>query len=80
MAVVFVESKHILPEDMTNAVEEYSFARLPVAKGEKDATEKIVSSMYKNNMQIRKKKIFLPFIKSIPHCYGFLIRLVTIDD
>ncbi len=50
VVVVFVKSKYILPENMTNAADEYSFARLPVAKGEKNAMEEIVSSMYKNNM------------------------------
>ena len=66
MAVVFVESKYILPEDMTNAVEDYSFACLPVAKREKDATEKIVSSMYKDNMQIRKEGDLSAFHKVDP--------------
>ena len=66
VAVIFVESKHILPKDMTNAVEDYFFACLPVAKGEKDATEKIVSSMYKDNMRIRKKKDFFAFYKIDP--------------
>lgn len=47
VAVVFVESKQILLQDMIYAVEEYSFACLPVAEGGKNATEEIVSSMYK---------------------------------
>ena len=55
VAVVFVESKHIFPEDMTHAKEKYSFTCLPMAEGEKNATEKIVSSMYKDNMQIRRE-------------------------
>ena len=72
VAVVFVESKHILPEDMTNAVEDYFFARLPVAKGEKDATEKIVLSMYKDNMQIRKEGDLSAFHKVDPPLLWFL--------
>lgn len=72
MAVVFVESKHILPEDMTNAIEDYFFARLPVAKGEKDAIEKIVLSMYKDNMQIRKKGDLSAFHKVNPPLLWFL--------
>ena len=72
LAVIFVESKHILPENMTNAVEDYSFARLPVAKREKDATEKIVSSMYKDNMQIRKERDFSTFYKVNPPLLWFL--------
>ena len=55
MLVVFVEIKHILPKDMTYTAEECSFAHVPVAKGEKNITKKIISSMYKDNMQIRKE-------------------------
>ncbi len=40
---------------MTHAKEKYSFACLPMAEGEKNATEKMVSSMYKDNMQIRRE-------------------------
>ena len=72
VAVVFVKSKHILPKDMTNAVEDYSFARLPIAKGEKDAIEKIVSSMYKDSMQIRKKGDLSVFHKVNPLLLWFL--------
>lgn len=50
MAVIFVESKHILPEDIINAKEEYFFTRLPNAKGEKNTIKKIVTFMYKENM------------------------------
>ncbi len=45
-----MESKHILPEDITNTVNEYSFACLPVAKKEKNTMKKVVSFMYKDNM------------------------------
>ena len=55
VTVIFMESKHILPENMTNAIENYSFTHLPIAKGEKDATKKIISFMYKDNMQIKKE-------------------------
>ena len=72
VAVIFVESKHILPKDMTNAVEDYFFACLPVAKGEKDATEKIVSSMYKENIQIRKEGDLSAFYKVDPPLLQFL--------
>lgn len=48
--VIFVEHNHILLKDITNAVEEYSFACLPIIKREKDLTEKIISSIYKDNM------------------------------
>ncbi len=50
LVVVFVESKYILSQDMRNTIDEYSFARLSMAKGEKNATEKVASFMYKNNM------------------------------
>ncbi len=72
VAVVFVESKHILPKDMTHAVEEYSFACLLVAKGEKNETEEIISSMYKDNMQIRKEGDLSAFHKVDPPLLWFL--------
>lgn len=50
-----MESKHILLKDMTHAIEEYFFDCLLVAKEEKNVTKKIISSMYKDNMQIKKK-------------------------
>lgn len=39
------------------------FARLLIAKGEKDTTKKIVSFMYKDNMQIRRKGDLFAFYK-----------------
>ena len=63
MAVIFVENKHILFKDMTNTVDEYFFACLPMAKGEKTAMEKVVSLIYKNNMQIRRKGDLFTFHK-----------------
>lgn len=82
VAVVFVESKHILPKDMTYAAEKYFFARFPVAEGEKNATEKIVSSMYKDNMQIKSEgdlsafhKVYLPLLWFL-NTIGYRRRLV----
>ncbi len=66
MAIVFVESKHILPEDMINAKDTYLFTCLPMAKGEKNVTEKVVSSIYKDNMQIRKRGDLSAFYKVDP--------------
>ena len=63
MVVIFVKSKHILLEDMTNAIDKYSFACLPMAKGEKNATEKVVSLIYKDNMLIRREGDFSAFHK-----------------
>lgn len=34
--VIFVESNYILPKNITNTVEEYSFTYLPMIKREKD--------------------------------------------
>lgn len=45
-----MENKHILPEDMINAVEKYSFTCLFVIKKEKNITEKVILSMYKDNI------------------------------
>lgn len=44
-----MENNHILSEDMTNTAKKYFFACLPIVKAEKDITEKIVLSMYKDN-------------------------------
>lgn len=63
MAVVFVERKHILLEDMINAAIQYFFACLPIGIGEKKVTKKIVSLMNKDNMQIRKKRNLFAFYK-----------------
>lgn len=48
--VVFVKNKYILFIDMTNIVDKYSCAYLPIIKMEKNTIEKIVLSMYKNNI------------------------------
>lgn len=63
VAVVFMESKHFLPKNMTNTVDEYSFACLPMAKREKNTMEKIISSIYKDNMQIKREKDLSTFYK-----------------
>ena len=55
--------QHILPKDMTNLAQKYSFARLLMVKGEKNVMEKIISSMYKDNMQIRKERDLFAFYK-----------------
>ncbi len=57
---------------MTHAAEEYSFAHLPMAEGEKNETEEIISSMYKDNMQIRKKRDLSAFHKFDPPLLWFL--------
>ncbi len=72
VAVVFVESKHILPKDIINAADEYSFARLLMAKGEKNATEKVISSMYKDNMQFKREEDLSGFHKIDPPLLWFL--------
>lgn len=51
---------------MTNAIKDYSFAHLSIAKGEKDTIEKIVSSMYKDNIQIKKEENLSAFYKVDP--------------
>ena len=59
MIVVFVKNKHILPKNITNTIDKYFFICLPMAKEEENAMEKIVLSIYKNNIQINKEKDFL---------------------
>ncbi len=63
VAVVFVESKRILPKNMINAVDKYFFTCLPIAKGEKNVMKKVISSIYKDNIQIRKEGDFSAFYK-----------------
>lgn len=63
VVVVFVKSKYILLENMTNAVDKYFFACLFVGKWEKNVMEKVVLSIYKDNIQIRKKKDLSTFHK-----------------
>lgn len=58
-----MESKHILPKDMTHTLEKHFFACLPVIEGEKNVIEKIISSIYKNNIQIRLEKNLSAFYK-----------------
>lgn len=64
--VVFVEKKYIFPENITNAVEDYFFAFLLIVKREKDTTKKIVSFIYKDNMQIKKEGDLSAFHKIDP--------------
>lgn len=50
VAIVFMESKYILPKDITNIISKYFFTYLPIIKKEKNIMEKIVLSIYKDNM------------------------------
>ncbi len=50
VAVVFMESIHIFPKDMTNTADEYSFTRLSMAKRGKNVIEKVILSIYKDNV------------------------------
>lgn len=50
VAIIFVEKKHILPKDMTHAIEKYFFACLPITKKEKNVIKKIILSIYKDNI------------------------------
>lgn len=61
--VVFVESKYILLENIINTADEYSFVCLLMAKREKNITEKIVLSIYKDNIQIKREKDCSTFYK-----------------
>lgn len=63
VVIVFVKSKHILPKDITYTKDEYHFAHLPMANEEKNVTEKIILSMYNDNIQIRREKDLSTFHK-----------------
>ena len=72
MAVIFMESKHILSKDMTNAVDKYFFTCLPIAKEEKNLIKKVVLSMYKDNMQIKRERDLSAFHKVNPSLLLFI--------
>lgn len=55
--------KYCLFKDITNTIKDCLFYLFAIIKGEKDTIEKIVLSMYKNNMQIRKKRDLSAFRK-----------------
>lgn len=63
MVIVFVKSKYILLKNRTYAVKEYFFACLPVAEGEKNITEKIILSIYKEDIESRKERDLFAFYK-----------------
>lgn len=53
-----MKNKHILLEDIIYAIKKYFFTYLPIAKAEKNIIEKIILLIYKDNMQIKKKRFF----------------------
>lgn len=63
MVIVFIKNKHILPENITNTINEYFFVYLLIANEEKNIMKKVVLSIYKDNMQIRKKRDFFAYYK-----------------
>lgn len=66
MIIVVLESKYIMLKDMTNTLDKYFCAHLPMAKREKSVIEKVVSSMYKNNMLIKREENLSTFHKIDP--------------
>ena len=62
MAIVFVESKHFLPESIASD-ENSPFCAYTMAIGLGDAqlAEEIISTLYKNNYQVKKKKVPTPY-------------------
>lgn len=61
--MVFMKSKHILPKNMIYTINEYFFICLPMTKEKKYITNKIVLSIYNDNMQIRKESDLSAFYK-----------------
>lgn len=61
MIIIFIENKYILPKDIINAIDKYFFLYLFMVKGKKNIMEKVVLSIYKNNIQIRKNRDFFTF-------------------
>lgn len=50
MAVIFMDSKYILPKNIIHIAEVYSFTYLLMVKKEKNAMKMIISSIYKDNI------------------------------
>lgn len=51
---------------MTNAIDKYFFICLPIAKEEKFVIEKVILSINKHNMQIKREKDLFAFDKIDP--------------
>lgn len=60
IGVDILDIKHVI---LINAVDKYFFTSLPRAKGEKNVIEKVVSSIYKGNIQIRRDENLSAFHK-----------------
>lgn len=62
VAIVFVESKHLLPQDVTSD-ETSRFRDYTTAIGPEDSerAEEIILAFYKDNFQIRKEKVPTPY-------------------
>ncbi|MCJ1265674.1 hypothetical protein MMC22_005554 [Lobaria immixta] len=62
VAIVFVESKHLLPQDVTSD-ETSRFRDYTTAIGPEDGerAEEIILAFYKDNFQIRKEKVPTPY-------------------
>ena len=62
VAIMFIESKHFLPEDIASD-KNNTFCVYTMAIGPRDAqlAEEIISTFYKNNYQVKKKKMPTPY-------------------
>lgn len=56
-----MEKRQILPNHISKAVGDISFARNSITQDNKQATRLTVKRMYKKNMQIRKEGVLMPF-------------------
>lgn len=61
--MIFIESKYILPKNITYAAKEYFFTLLSIVKKEKNAIKKIILSIYKDNIYIRRERDLSIFYK-----------------
>ena len=61
IAVVFLEKKQILPNDISKATANISFARNLIIQDNEQATQLIMKKIYEGNMQICKEERLLPF-------------------
>lgn len=63
MTIIFMKSKNILWKNIIYIVNQYYFIYLLIAKKKKNIIDKIDLTIYKNNIQIKKKENFFIFFK-----------------
>ena len=62
MTIVFVKSKHFLPEGIASDENSFFCAYITaIGLGDAQLAEEIISTLYKDNYQVKKKKVSTPY-------------------